>query len=63
MKWKSFLKSFQSYLKYGDDDTKFVINLDDLWKWVGFSKKDKAKDLLIKHFETLKRQEIAIFEE
>jgi phage anti-repressor protein len=47
---KLFVQSFQAYLQYSDDDTAFVINLDDIWEWVGFSKKDKAKDLLIKHF-------------
>jgi hypothetical protein len=46
-----FVKSFKAYLEYGNDDTAFVISLDDVWEWVGFSKKDKAKDLLIKHFD------------
>lgn len=47
---KLFVQSFQTYLHYGNDDTSFVINIDDIWQWIGFSKKDKAKDLLIKHF-------------
>ena len=34
-------------------DTKndFVIDLDDVWKWLGFSQKVRAKELLIKTFE------------
>ena len=46
-----FVKSFQTYLKYGDDDAAFVINFDDVWKWVGFSRKDPAKRLLKKNFQ------------
>jgi phage anti-repressor protein len=42
---------FQLYLIYGNDDSKFVIDLDDVWPWLGFSKKDKAKNLLMKNFE------------
>jgi hypothetical protein len=45
-----FVQSFKAYLEYGDDDNKFVINLDDVWKWVGFTRKDNAKTLLLKHF-------------
>ena len=30
--------------------TDYIINLDDVWKWLGFSTKQKAKDLLEKHF-------------
>lgn len=48
---KMFVKSFQMYLQYGDDDKAFVINLDDVWEWVGFSEKGKAKNLLIKNFD------------
>ena len=47
---KLFVQSFQTYLHYGNDDTAFVINLDDIWQWVGFSNKGNAKTLLLKHF-------------
>jgi phage anti-repressor protein len=43
-----FVTSFYCYLNYSDDD--FVIDFDNVWEWMGFSKKDKAKDVLIKHF-------------
>jgi hypothetical protein len=46
-----FVKNFQIYLEYGDNDTAFIINLDDIWKWIGFSRKDNAKSFLIKKFQ------------
>jgi hypothetical protein len=45
-----FVKSFYIYLKYGIDNNAYVIDLDDIWQWLGYSKKDKAKHLLIKYF-------------
>ena len=44
-----FLSSFYCYLKY-DKINDFVINLDDIWEWLGFSKKYHAKYLLEKQF-------------
>lgn len=44
-----FVASFYSYLNY-DSKTEFIINLDDIWKWCGFSRKDNAKRVLEKHF-------------
>ena len=38
------------YLEHGNDDTKFVICLDDIWKWLGFTRVDHCKRLLFKHF-------------
>jgi hypothetical protein len=44
-----FISSFYCYLNY--DQTKdFVIDLDNIWQWLGFSQKDAAKRLLEKHF-------------
>jgi len=45
-----FLSSFYCYLNYHPTND-FVIDLDDLWKWVGFSVKIKAKNLLEKYFK------------
>lgn len=45
-----FIDSFKAYLQYGDDDTAFVINLDDVWEWVGFSTIGNAKKLLVTKF-------------
>ena len=44
-----FVASFYSFLNY-DQKKDFVIDLDDVWKWVGFQQKVKAKALLEKHF-------------
>jgi len=44
-----FVASFYCYLNY-DSQNDFVIDLDDVWKWLGFSKKQKAKVLLEKQF-------------
>jgi hypothetical protein len=44
-----FLSSFYCYLNY-DCKTDFVIDLDDIWKWLGFSQKVNAKTLLEKQF-------------
>ena len=45
-----FIESFKMYLKYGDDDNAFVIDFDNVWKWIGFTRKDNAKTLLLKKF-------------
>ena len=44
-----FLSSFYCYLKY-DTKNDFVIDLDNIWKWLGFSQKVNAKMLLEKQF-------------
>jgi phage anti-repressor protein len=44
-----FLASFFCYLKY-DNLNDYVIDLDDIWKWLGFCQKDACKRLLEKNF-------------
>jgi phage anti-repressor protein len=44
-----FVASFYGFLKY-DANTDFVIDLDDVWKWLDFSTKQKSKLLLEAHF-------------
>ena len=44
-----FLSSFYCYLKY-DKINDFIIDLDDVWNWLGFNKKVNAKRLLENHF-------------
>ena len=44
-----FLASFYCYLKH-DSKNDFVIDLDNVWKWLGFQQKVKAKALLEKNF-------------
>jgi phage anti-repressor protein len=44
-----FLSSFYCYLNHHPTND-FVIDLDNVWKWMGFSQKCKAKSLLEKNF-------------
>ena len=44
-----FVSSFYCYLNYSQKND-FVIDLDEVWKWIGFSQKVKAKTLLEKQF-------------
>ena len=45
-----FVTSFYCYLNC-DKKNDFVIDLDNVWKWLGFSQKVRAKELLEKHFK------------
>jgi phage anti-repressor protein len=44
-----FLSSFYCYLKY-DTKKDFVIDLDNVWQWLGFGQKVNAKRVLEKNF-------------
>ncbi len=44
-----FVASFISFLNH-DTEKDFVIDLDSVWKWLGFSRKDHSKRLLEKCF-------------
>ena len=44
-----FLSSFYCYLNYHPTND-FVIDLDDVWKWLGFNQKYNAERLLEKYF-------------
>ena len=44
-----FVASFYCYLNY-NQRTDFLIDLDSIWSWLGFSQKVKAKALLERHF-------------
>ena len=35
---------------YTNDESNFVIDLDDIWKWLGFQQKAAAKKVLIRNF-------------
>ena len=45
-----FMTSHYLYLQYGSDNTKFVVNFDEVWKNVDFSRRDNATRILVKHF-------------
>jgi phage anti-repressor protein len=57
---KMFDNSFKHYLQYGDDDTAFVIDFDDVWEWLGFTRKDNAKRIMTKNFEEDVHYKIAL---
>ena len=44
-----FVSSFYTFLNY-NSKTDFVIDLENVWKWLGFSRKDPAKVVLEKYF-------------
>jgi hypothetical protein len=46
---KMFVASFYCFLNY-KQTTDFVVDFDDIWKWLGFNQKYNAKVLLEKHF-------------
>ena len=46
---KLFISSFYCYLNHAQRND-FIINLDNIWNWLGFSKKVYSKVLLEKHF-------------
>lgn len=46
---KLYIISFYSYLNY-DEYNDYVIDLNKIWEWLGFSQKIRAKELLLKNF-------------
>jgi hypothetical protein len=44
-----FISSCFCYLNY-NQTTDYIIDLDNIWKWIGFNQKVKAKNLLEKQF-------------
>jgi len=45
-----FVSSFYCYLNY-DKNLDFVVDLDNVWKWLGFQQKYNARVVLEKHFQ------------
>jgi hypothetical protein len=45
-----FVSSFYCYLNY-NKNIDFVVDLDNIWKWLGFQQKINAKMLLEKYFK------------
>jgi phage anti-repressor protein len=44
-----FIASFYCYMNY-NKNTDFVVNLDNIWEWLGFTQKVSAKRVLEKNF-------------
>ena len=55
-----FLSSFYCYLKY-DSKNDYVIDLDTVWQWLGFSQKIKAKQMLEKKFTINKDYKLLLY--
>jgi len=45
-----FVSSFYCYLNY-NNNTDYVVDLDDVWKWLGFAQKINVRTLLEKNFK------------
>ena len=45
-----FITSFYCYLNYNKEND-FVVDMDNVWKWLGFSTKQHAKSVLERHFK------------
>ena len=54
-----FLASFYCYLKH-DSKNDFVIDLDNVWQWLGFGQKVRAKELLEKFFSINKDYKVLL---
>jgi phage anti-repressor protein len=48
---QQFVMNFKLYLTYGNDGTKFVVDLNNIWEWLGFATKGSAKRTLFKNYE------------
>jgi len=55
---KLFTLSFKLYSSTKDNPDDFLINFDDIYKWIGFTRKDHAKTLLLKSFNENKDYKI-----
>jgi phage anti-repressor protein/uncharacterized protein (DUF1778 family) len=44
-----FIGSFYCYLNFSKKE--FIIDLENVWKWLGFSRKDACKMVLVKNFK------------
>jgi phage anti-repressor protein len=45
-----FMISHYLYLQHGNDSTKFIVDFDNVWKNVEFTRLDNAKRILVKNF-------------
>ncbi len=46
-----FIESFKMYLQHGRNEKSFIVNLDDIWEKIGFTRKGPCKRVLEKNFE------------
>jgi DNA polymerase III psi subunit len=46
-----FELNYKFYIANKNNLNDFLVDFDEVWRWIGFSTKQKAKDLLLKEFE------------
>jgi len=54
-----FVSSLYCFLNYNPTND-YIINLDNVWQWLGFSQKDSAKRVIEKHFVLNKDYKILV---
>ena len=54
-----FIASFYSYLNYHKTDD-YIVDLDNIWQWLGFNQKFNAIRILEKNFEVEKDYKISL---
>lgn len=47
---QQFVSHFKMFLAYGNDTNMYVVDMDIVWEWIGFSTKGNCKKSLKKHF-------------
>ena len=47
----SYLNYFLIYIAYKNNKDDFIVDLDEVYEWISYSRKHKAKDVLCKRFE------------
>ena len=57
-----FVANFYCYLNY-DTRKDFVIDIDNVWKWIGFGKKGDCKNLLVNNFVENEHYKIILADE
>jgi hypothetical protein len=47
---RRFVEDYEKYLEHGDDSTKHIVNLDDVWKSIGYKNKSSAKQHILSNY-------------
>jgi len=58
-----FINQFKIFLEHGDDETKYIIDLDNIWQWLGFAEKRNAKTLLLNNFNKYEDYRLFVFKD
>jgi len=47
---RQFVEDYEKYLEHGDDSTNHIVNLDDVWKSIGYKNKSSAKQHILSNY-------------